>query len=372
MPLGQPTPTSIKRIGLLTSGGDCSGLNAVIRAVVYRATQTYGWQVFGILRGTLGLMERPLMYEELSLSRFQGHMLRTGGTMLGTTSKGDPFHFPMPDGSFKDRSGDFVEGFQELGIDALIGIGGDGSLNLLSRLTKKGGIGFVGIPKTIDNDVALTEFAVGFSTAVSVATDSLDRLLSTAVSHNRVMILEVMGRDAGHIAIGAGLAGGADIVLLPEVPYSEEGIITKLKSLETRGQHHALMVVAEGVLPIAGKKLANGKGIGDHLGDVLSSRIDADVRVTVLGHMQRGGAPSAQDRILAQTFGTRAVDLAAQGRFDRMVAWRERGVVDVPLDQVVKHGERKVLVEGTHVRTARALGIYVGEDPAQFKAESVL
>jgi ATP-dependent phosphofructokinase / diphosphate-dependent phosphofructokinase len=356
-------PNAIRRIGVLTSGGDCSGLNAVIRAVVYRATQTYGWQVFGIQQGTMGLMERPLMYEELDLSHFRGHMLRTGGTMLGTTSKGDPFDFPMPDGTRKDRSDEFVAGYRELGLDALVGIGGDGSLSLLNRLTEKGGVGFVGIPKTIDNDVAMTDFAVGFSTSVAVATDALDRLLSTAVSHNRVMILEVMGRDAGHIAIGAGLAGGADIILIPEIPYSIDGVLNKIEALEARGQSHALVVVAEGVKP-DGHTAQNPSGIGAYLADELASRLDADVRATVLGHLQRGGAPSAQDRILAQTFGTRAVDLVAAGKFGRMVAWHERGVIDVSLDAVVKCGERKVLPEGTHAQTARALGIYMGDEAA--------
>lgn len=352
---------SIRRIGVLTSGGDCAGLNAVIRAVVFRATQAYGWQVFGIRRGTLGLMERPVLCEELNMSHFRGHMLRMGGTMLGTWTKGNPFKFPMPDGSHKDRSGEFIDGFRQLELDALIGIGGDGSLKLLSQLTAQGGIGFVGIPKTIDNDVGLTEFAVGFSTAVEVATDALDRLLSTAVSHNRVMILEVMGRDAGHIAISVGLAGGADVTLIPEVPYSEQGVIDKIKSLQANGQQHALIVVAEGVKPANSSAPAGDRGIGHHLGRVLENQVDADVRVTVLGHLQRGGAPCAQDRMLAQTFGTRAVDLVAAGNFDRMVAWRERGVIDVSLDDVIAAGERKVLPGGTYVQTARALGCYVGD-----------
>ncbi len=360
-----PEPRDIKRIGVLTSGGDCSGLNAVIRAVVYRATETYGWKVFGIQRGTLGLMERPILCEELNLSHFRGHMLRMGGTMLGTWTKGDPFNFPMPDGTRKDRSADFIDGFRQLGLDALIGIGGDGSLKLLDQLANQGDIGFVGIPKTIDNDVALTEFAVGFSTAVEVATESLDRLLSTAVSHHRVMILEVMGRDAGHIAISAGLAGGADIILIPEVPYSEQNVIDKIRSLEARGQQHALMVVAEGVKPADQTADATGNpGIGHYLGKVIASRATEDVRVTVLGHVQRGGSPCAQDRMLAQTFGTRAVDLIAEGKFDRMVAWHERGVIDVALDDVVAFGERKVLPDGTYVRAARALGVYVGEEAA--------
>ncbi len=185
------------------------------------------------------------------------------------------------------------------------------------------------------------------------------------------MILEVMGRDAGHIAISAGLAGGADVILLPEIPYLEEGVITKLKSLIARGQNHALMVVAEGVEPTGGNKNDNRNGIGDYLGDVLGRRLDAVVRVTVLGHLQRGGAPCSQDRILAQTFGTRAVDMVAEGKLDRMVAWRERGVVDVALDKVVRQGERKVLTDGTYIRTARALGVYVGEDHMQTTAERV-
>ena len=359
-----------KRVGVLTSGGDCSGLNAVIRAVVYRAKLTYGWKVFGIHEGTLGLMNRPLRYEELEPDQFAGHMLRVGGTMLGTTNKGDPFAFPMPDGSIKDRSGEFVEGYRMLGLDALIGIGGDGSHRLLSRLCQADDVNFVAIPKTIDNDVAFTEFSVGFMTAADLAMEALDRLLSTAVSHHRIMVLEVMGRDAGHIALNAGIAGGADIILIPEIPYSLAGVFDALESAKKKGRNHGLVIVAEGVKTEEGDTptvahrsgAATYGGIGQYLGERIAERTGADVRTVNLGHVQRGGAPVMLDRVVAQAFGVRAVDLVAAGRFDRMVAWQHREVVDVPLEEVVTRS-RKVLVHGTLVHTARGLGTYVGDVP---------
>ncbi|MHA1599369.1 MAG: 6-phosphofructokinase, partial [Alphaproteobacteria bacterium] len=211
--------TEIRRIGILTSGGDCAGLNAALRAVVYRAVEGYGMEVIGIHQGTAGLMARPVDAEPLEVSMFTGMLLRTGGTILGTTNKGDPFDFPFADGSRKDRSEEVIEGYRLLGLDALIGIGGDGSLDILRRLALQGGLNLVGIPKTIDNDLGHTEVSIGYATAVNVATDALDHLQPTAASHSRVMILEVMGRDAGHIALNAGIAGGADVILIPEIPY---------------------------------------------------------------------------------------------------------------------------------------------------------
>src|SRR5690625_3075577 len=205
-----------RKIAVLTSGGDCAGLNATILAVVHRAVDGYGWQVIGIHKGTAGLLSRPIEAESLDVSRFQGELLRRAGTILGTTNKGNPFRFPMPDGRFIDRSPEIVEGFRELEIDGLIGIGGDGSLAILSRLCEQAKMPLIGIPKTIDNDVPGTEVAIGYATAVGVATDALDHLQPTAASHDRVMVLEVMGRDAGHIALAAGIAGGADILLVPE------------------------------------------------------------------------------------------------------------------------------------------------------------
>ncbi|HIJ37352.1 MAG TPA: ATP-dependent 6-phosphofructokinase [Rhodospirillaceae bacterium] len=360
--------SNVWRLGILTSGGDCAGLNAAIRAVVYRAIRHYGWTVYGIKDGSLGLMNRPLQYQELSLELFNGNMLRMGGTMLGTTNKGDPFAFPMPDGSLKDRSADFVEGYHMLGLHALIVIGGDGSLKILDRLCRQGNVPMVGIPKTIDNDVHQTEFAIGFATAVNVVVDALDRLQPTAASHHRAMVLEVMGRDAGHIALNAGIAGGADIILIPEIPYSLSGIAAKIEDVRREGRSHVLIVVAEGCRTEDGKPITvlcdQGQrrygGIGQYLAERVAEVAGLETRVTVLGHVQRGGQPSMRDRLLASAFGVHAVDLVANGRFSRMVAWQDRGVVDVPIAKVVG-GSRSVDPTGAVVHAARGLGIYVGD-----------
>jgi 6-phosphofructokinase 1 len=361
-------PQSGKTIGVLTSGGDCAGLNAAIRAVVFRAIRTYGWKVIGIHDGTMGLLKRPLDYEELGLQIFNGEILRLGGTMLGTTNRGDPFAYPMPDGSTKDRSGEFVEGFRELGLDGLIGIGGDGSMIILSKLAERGSIEFVAIPKTIDNDVAFTESSIGFYTAVSTAVEALDRLQPTAASHERVMILEVMGRNAGHIALNAGIAGGADVILIPEIPYSIDRIAEKIRALRENGRSHALVICAEAVKPVEGESvrqtLADGEirygGVGRILSDQIAHATGAETRVTVLGHVQRGGTPASLDRILASAFGVHAVDLMAEGQTGRMVGWRNRQVVDFPLDEVISH-YRSVDLDDTLVKTARGLDICLGD-----------
>jgi phosphofructokinase-like protein len=359
----------IRKIGILTSGGDCAGLNAVIRAVVRRAISSYGWQVIGIKDGTLGLMNRPLSFQELDLALdTDTDLLRLGGTILGTINKGDPFAYPMPDGSKKDRSDEVIAGYRELGLDALIAIGGDGSLRILRKLAQQGNWNLVAVPKTIDNDVHLTEYAVGFSTGVEVAVEALDRLMPTAASHHRVMILEVMGRDAGHIALHAGVAGGADVVLIPEIPYSLEGMTKKLTSLLAEGRKHGLVVVAEGVKTEDGEPVtvAHGGGqsryggIAHYLSDKLADLVKAETRYTVLGHVQRGGIPSMRDRVLASAFGVHAVDLVHQRRFDRMVGWQDRGVIEVPLEAVAGV-TRYCDPFGPMVRTARGLGIYVGE-----------
>lgn len=358
----------IKRIGVLTSGGDCAGLNAVIRAVVQRAVEDHGWHVVGIHKGTAGLLSRPVEAETLDLSRFDGTLLRRAGTVLGTTNKGDPFAFPMPDGSVVDRSDEIVEGLQELGIDALIGIGGDGSLAILDRLCRKAHLPLIGIPKTIDNDVARTEVAVGYSTAVEVATDALDHLQPTAASHDRIMVLEVMGRDAGHIALSAGIAGGADIILIPEIPWSAESLSRKIEALRHQDRNFALVVVAEAVRREDGQPVGRtteaGKvqygGIGHYVGERLGQMTGAEVRVTVLGHVQRGGTPIARDRLIASIFGVHAVDLIAQGQGGVMVAWEGRSVNAVPLDQIIDQPHR-VDPKGALVNAARGLGICLGD-----------
>jgi len=294
--------------------------------------------------------------------------MRQGGTILGTTNKGDPFAFPMADGTLRDRSDEAIEGVRMLGLDALIGIGGDGSQKILRRLAQKGGFGLVTIPKTIDNDVAETEVAIGYDTAVQVATEALDRLQPTAASHSRVMVLEVMGRDAGHIALVAGIAGGADVILVPEISWSIDCIARRIEGIRALGRNFALVVVAEAIRTEDGKAIlqsgpgeaARYGGVGHYVGERIAAATGAEVRVTVLGHVQRGGQPDARDRLIASTFGVHAVDLVAARKFDRMVGWRARDVIDVPIADVI---DRPQLVdpEGPVVRTARGLGICLGD-----------
>jgi 6-phosphofructokinase 1 len=360
---------NMKKIGILTSGGDCAGLNAIIRAVTLRAIQTYHWEVYGIHQGGHGLMKRPVGALKLDLSFCTNDLLRDGGTVLGTTNKGDPFAYPMEDGTVKDRSREIIEGYHLLGLDALIGIGGDGSQAILRKLAQQGGLNLITIPKTIDDDLSHTEHSVGFMTAVDVATEALDRLQPTAASHDRVMILEVMGRDAGHIALAAGIAGGADIILIPEIPYKIDAIAHKIKSLQTSGRNFALIVVSEAVGKESGEKATitdpSGKrrygGISHYLADCITELTGAETRFTVLGHVQRGGQPVFQDRLLASVFGVHAVDLIAQGKFDRMVAWKNRCVVDVPILQAIE-GYQAVDTGGDLVKTARGLGICFGDE----------
>jgi len=358
---------AIQRLGLLTSGGDCAGLNAVIRAVCRRARH-YGWAVEGIVRGTDGLLQRPPASQILGDEMADSLMLRLGGTLLGTTNKGNPFAYPMADGSRPDRSAEIIDGAKLLALDAVIGIGGDGSLDILHRLFSPHAIPFIGIPKTIDNDLSGTERAIGHSTAVAVATEALDRLQPTAASHSRVMVLEVMGRDAGHIALAAGIAGGADVILIPEIPWSLAAVTAAIDAIRQGGRNFALVVVAEavptdsgatiGTLTIDGKRRYGG--IGAYLAEQIEQATGAETRVTVLGHIQRGGAPGAEDRILASALGVRAVDLLAEGKRDRMVGWWNRQVVDVPLTEVVT-GPHLVDAAGPLVHTARGLGICLGD-----------
>ena len=358
----------MKRIGILTSGGDCGGLNAAVRSIFYRAKEKYNLDVYGILEGTVGLMERPPRYIKLDYGTFSGNLIRQGGTFLGTTNKGNPFKYPMSDGTFKDRTAEIVGGYHEMGLDGLIVIGGDGSMKIIKEIADKGNLNIVAIPKTIDNDVGATESSIGFHTAVDVATNALDNLQFTAASHSRTMILEVMGRDAGHIALNAGIAGGADVILIPEINYTIDGIIKKLKQLNSYGIKHSLIVVAEAVKQENGKnstvKFADGEtrlgGIGSYVASKIMNKTNIECRVTTLGHVQRGAPPSTQDRILASAFGVYAVDLLAQKKFDRMVAWNDRKVVDFPIQMGIET-YKEVELDDSLVKTALALGIYIGD-----------
>ena len=356
-----------KRIALLTSGGDCAGLNAAIRAVVLRAA-ALDWEVVGVMDGVHGLMARPTLTRALSAENADTVMLRQGGTILGTTNKGDPFAYPMPDGTIMDRSGEIVEAYHALECSSLIGIGGDGSLSILRRLAQQGSFPLIGVPKTIDNDLGMTEISIGFDTAAAVATEALDRLQPTAASHDRIMVLEVMGRDAGHIALAAGIAGGADVILIPEIPYHIMIVADHIKEIRCRGRNFALVVVSEAVRTQSGTTVTNlirgGEtrlgGIGHVIGTQIGELCKAESRVTVLGHVQRGGQPSAQDRLIASAFGVHAVDLIKAGKSDRMVAWSNRGVIDVSLADAVKRPQQ-VDPMGSLVTTARGLGICFGD-----------
>ncbi len=355
-----------KRIAVLTSGGDCAGLNAVIRAVVIYA-EKLGWEVMGIEDGTQGLIDRPIRARRLTLADVCGHVLSMGGTFLGTTNKGNPFAYPMDDGSIKDISETIIEGYRDLGCDALIGIGGDGSLAILQKLAKQGGINLIGIPKTIDNDLGKTETSIGFDTAVSVATEACDRLQPTAASHDRIMVLEVMGRDAGHIALSAGIAGGADVILIPEIPYSLEKVAAHINKIREGGRSFALVVVSEAVKTAQGDTLmvsyADGEqrlgGVGQYISHEVSKLCKTEARVTVLGHVQRGASPTYQDRLMASAFGTHAVDLIRKEKFDRMVAWSHREIVDVPISEATSHYQQ-IDLDSSLVKTAQSLGICLG------------
>eukprot|EP00050_Salpingoeca_kvevrii_P006636 m.290624 g.290624 ORF g.290624 m.290624 type:complete len:377 (-) comp12333_c0_seq1:169-1299(-) len=357
--------TPRKRVGVLTSGGDCPGLNAVIRAVVMQA-HSLGWEVVGIQGAIQGLLSRPPMVEVLE-PRFAGSILRLGGTILRTTNKGDPYRYPMPDGSFKDRTEEIHEGYKLAGLDGIIGIGGDGSQRLMLRLTSQFNIPYIGVPKTIDNDLAGTRWAVGYSTAVDTCMEALDRLHSTAESHSRVLILEVMGRDAGHIAIAAGIAGGADVILVPEIPFDLDCVIQKLRKVKERGDNHALIVCAEGVRVDDAQVqyyTAAGKPVKFGVSEVLRAKIDKetgfDSRVTILGHVQRGGAPNAFDRTLAAGFGVRAMQLLADGETGRLVCYRSGHIHDVEIN-AESTKTAPLEPDSDLVKTARGLGICLGD-----------
>jgi ATP-dependent phosphofructokinase / diphosphate-dependent phosphofructokinase len=350
---------TIERLGILTSGGDCPGLNAVIRAVISHATLTYGWHVVGIPYATQGLLDHaaiPLNLHGLDL-RGIDPLLNMGGTILGSINKGDTLN----------RIDQVLDGYAALELDALIGIGGDGSLAILNQLATQGNWQFIGIPKTIDNDVALTERSIGFDTAVNTITESLNRLTFTAASHDRVMIVEVMGREAGHLALHSGIAGGADVILIPEIPYSIEQVCQHLAELRDRARRRfAIVVVAEGAhrnLERANPCSKVECGMGQYVANeiIRCSHYPVDCRVSVLGHIQRGGIPSALDRLVASAFGKTAVDLIANGEFRKMVAWRNGRVEAVNLEAVLAKSPCAVDPESDLLKTATALGTYVGQ-----------
>jgi 6-phosphofructokinase len=333
--------SSVRRIAVNTGGGDAPGLNAVIRAVVLTA-ERLGWEVYGIKDSYDGL------FEEGGVVRLDREAVRgithLGGTILGTTNRGNPYHWPVtaPDGSttYEDRTERVVERFEELGIDALVAIGGDGSLEIAHRLSKKG-LKVVGVPKTIDNDLAATVVTFGFQTAVETATEAIGKLHSTAESHERVMVVELMGRNTGWISLYAGVAGTADVVLIPEIPYDIESVCRKVEERYLEGREFAIVVVSEGTFPVGGEPVFQQSTTGPR-------------------RLERGGGPNAWDRLLALRFGSAAVKLVAEGQFGTMVALAPPKVLAVPLEEAISRIKR-VPLDSDVIATARSLGICLGD-----------
>lgn len=363
-------PVAPRRIGILTGGGDAPGLNAVIRAVVKAAVGDRGWELVGIEDSFNGLFDDPRRLRRLDLRSGSG-LLHLGGTLLGTTNRGDPFAFPDGKGGQRDRSAELAAAIREEGLEGLIIIGGDGTQRIGWRMMVEHGIPVIGVPKTIDNDLGATAFTFGFDSAVATATDALDRLHTTAASHERVMVLEVMGRHAGWIALHAGIAGGGDVILLPEIDWDFEHVCRAVQAREAEGKRYTLVVVAEGARLPGGVSVHAGDGgqrrqvrlggVGEVVAGEIAKRLNREVRAVVLGHLQRGGPPTTFDRVLATQFGAHAVRLVHEGRFGEMVCYRPPDIASVPIAEAVSRLSQ-VDVGSSAVLAARALGISFGDD----------
>lgn len=365
----------MKKLLVLTGGGDCPGLNAVIRGICKRAQREGGWQVFGSIEAYNGVLRDPMEIIELDDAKVAGIHVK-GGTIIGTTNKGGPFNWPIktPDGTWSsvDRSDEMIERLKTLGIDGVISIGGDGSQKISLQLFNKG-LNVVGVPKTIDNDLSSTDFTFGFQTAVQIATDAHDRLVSTAQSHHRIMIMEVMGRSAGWIALYTAIAGGAEVCLIPEVPYDINIVLERINSRYVNDRGFAMIVIAEGAAPKGGtlvSKMSNEMGYENvRLGGVayqLTQQLNNagcthDIRETVLGHVQRGGSPIAFDRVLALQFGVKAFEMVLAGEFGKMVTYKNNDISMVDLEEAVQK-YNFIDTSSYIVKSARGLGISFGDE----------
>ena len=360
--------SKVKQIGILTGGGDCPGLNAVIRGVTKPALDM-GLNVLGIFDGFEGLVEgraRELYNKDVS------GILSRGGTILGSSNKGDPFHWPEEvDGKIRivDRSKDAMKNYAAWNIDVMIAIGGDGTMHISDQMSKLG-MNIIGVPKTIDNDLEATDQTFGHDSAVAVVSDALDRLHTTASSHHRVMVIEVMGRYAGWIALNGGLAGGADIILIPEIPFDWNAVYEKVMRRNMSGKRFSLVCVAEGAKPKNGKIIAKANdlkrtdpvqlgGIGEYVAKMISDNTGLETRYTVLGHLQRGGSPTAYDRILATKFGTNAIQLAVKKQFGRMVALKGSEIRSVRIEDAISL-QKLVKPKDQAVLAAKAVGVSFG------------
>ncbi len=360
-----------KRIAILTGGGDAPGLNAVIRAAVRTAIWVYGWEIYGVRNGYDGFLEPDGVFP-LTLDRVLG-ILPRGGTILGAANRGEPFaRKEVRDGQevVVDVSERIVARARELGLDAVIVVGGDGTLRSALRLYEMG-LPIVGVPKTIDNDVHGTDYTIGFDTAVQVAADALDRLHSTAEAHHRVMVVELMGRHAGFLALHGGLAGGADVILIPEIPFHFEVLAEAVRQRVRRGRQFSIFAVAEGAYPVGGQPVYRRTGdaftvprlggISEVVARYIEEATGVESRFLILGHLQRGGSPSATDRVLGTRFGTMAVRFIAEGRLGMMTALRGDDIVPVALeDALARH--RNVDPNGELVRAARDIGVVFGDE----------
>jgi len=361
----------VKRVGVLTAGGDCPGLNAVIRAVTKSLINKHNIEVVGIRDGFLGLIDKRAIM--LSSNDVSG-ILTQGGTILGTTNKANPFKFHVERNGqivVEDLSDDVIANAEKMGIEALICIGGDGTQHISHELGAKG-MHVIGVPKTIDNDLRETDLTFGHDTAVSIATDAVDRIHTTAMSHHRVMVIETMGRNAGWIALNAGIAGGGDIILIPEIPYKLDAVKKKIEDRVRNGRLFSIIVVAEGARPAGGHMVIRERvsdptepirlgGIGQKVADDVERVTGIESRVTVLGHLQRGGTPTAFDRILATRFGALAADLVADGIYGKMTALKGSEIVPVPLEAAVA-GLKLVDPESSIVKAAREVGTSFGDE----------
>jgi 6-phosphofructokinase 1 len=361
----------IRRIGISTGGGDAPGLNAVIRAAVKSALNR-GWEVVGIRRGFDGLF-KPGMAKKLTAKDVAG-ILTMGGTILGTTNRGNPFEYRTRVGGktvVKDMSGHVLQSVRKMGLDAIVCIGGDGTLQIARRLADMG-VPVVGVPKTIDNDMPGTVVTFGYDTAVSTATDALDKLHSTAASHQRTMVVEVMGRYAGWIALNSGVAGGADVILIPEIPFDMDVVCKKIEDRYHRKRNFAIVVAAEGAMPVGGKMFTRehkdtGRqevllgGIAQWVAEEIQNRTGRETRSLVLGHLQRGGHPTTFDRLLGTRFGAAAIRLIADGGFGRMVCLRPPTIDSVSLEEVATGKPRTVPLDSDTILSARQMGISFGD-----------
>lgn len=363
--------TQALRVGVLTGGGDCPGLNAVIRAIVKTAHLKYRWTVLGIQDGFDGLLQYGKV-EELSREDVKGILYR-GGTILGTTNRSNPFEYKFKKGDTiieEDRSDIVMMNYKGLNLDALIVIGGDGSLKIANRFFEEKGMPVVGIPKTIDNDLEATDMTFGYQTAIQTATEAIDKLHTTAESHHRVMVVETMGRYVGWIAVESGIAGGADVILIPEIPFELEKVREAILARRERGRQFSIVVIAEGAKPQGGdisllstadKELGAERlgGIADVVARQIAENTDLETRVTVLGHIQRGGVPTAFDRILSTRFGAAAVNLVAEGQFGEMVCLETPYIRHVPIKNAVARF-KAVDPDGQLVTMAERTGVSFG------------